>query len=95
MVTFLKQVVNFLLLSTLLLSFIILVPPYFINKKANFKLDKNDEMIVVGHSHPECAYNDSLIPSLKNLANSGESYFYTLQKLKKIVPANPQIKTIH
>lgn len=38
----------------------------------------------MGNSHPECAFNDSIIYSFANYAQSGESYFYTYSKLKKI-----------
>lgn len=51
-------------------------------------------MVILGHSHPECAYNDSLISNCKNLAQSGEAYLYTYLKIKKIISENKQIKTI-
>jgi hypothetical protein len=51
-------------------------------------------MLVIGHSHPECAFNDSLIDGLCNCSNSGEAYFYTFLKTKKIIEQNPQIKTV-
>lgn len=63
---------------------------------ANFKLnDKNsDSILIVGHSHPECAYNDSLIMNTVNFAESGESYFYTYVKVKKLIEQNPEIQTV-
>jgi hypothetical protein len=59
-----------------------------------FKLNKNISTIVLGHSHPECAFNDSLIDNFKNLGNSAEPYFYTYFKIKEILKYNPQIKNV-
>ena len=62
--------------------------------KSDFKLNKNIEHVIVGHSHSECAFNDEYIPHFKNLSSSGESYFYTLQKVKQLVSDNEKIKTV-
>ncbi|REE81990.1 hypothetical protein BX611_1533 [Lutibacter oceani] len=66
----------------------------YIGEKASFKLPKNVKNVVFGHSHPEVAFNDSLIANFKNLAQSGESYFYTYLKAKLVLNQNPQIKNI-
>lgn len=50
--------------------------------------------IFLGHSQPECAIDDKLITNGKNLSQGGESYFYTYQKLKKILKDNPQLKMV-
>jgi hypothetical protein len=65
-----------------------------INKNAKFKLLSNPKNIIAGHSHPECAFNDSIIVGFKNIAQSGESYYYTYFKLKKYLDQNPSIETI-
>ncbi len=65
-----------------------------ISKNANFQLLSTTENVLFGHSHSECAFNDSLITNFKNLSNSGESYFYILPKVKNIVSQNPQIKNV-
>ncbi|WP_430811116.1 MULTISPECIES: hypothetical protein [unclassified Carboxylicivirga] len=65
-----------------------------INSKANFVLPGKPTHIVVGHSHPECAFNDSLINNFRNLGESGEAYFYTYFKTKKVLEQNPEIKTV-
>jgi hypothetical protein len=52
------------------------------------------DKIIIGHSHPECAINDSLIEGLQNFSRSGESYFYTYYKLRPLLAQNPQIKTV-
>jgi hypothetical protein len=61
---------------------------------SNYFRLKNEELIVLGDSHPECAFNDSLINNCSNIANSGESYFYTYLKARKIIENNKQIKTV-
>lgn len=74
---------------TLLIIFLII---YLSNRKfSNFRIDKNYKTIVVGHSHSECAFNDRLIPNLVNFSESGESYFYTYFKVKKLIDQNSHI----
>ena len=48
----------------------------------------------MGHSHPECAFNDSLILGLSNFGFSAESYYYTYLKTRKIIANNKQIKVV-
>lgn len=91
---FIKLTFLFLALLFTALLLIIAVPEYFVDKNAIFKLPTNTSHIVLGHSHPECAYNDSLISNFRNLAESGESYFYTYLKAKKILEHNPSIETV-
>lgn len=50
--------------------------------------------IILGDSHPESAFNDSLIDGFKNIAQGGEAYFYTYYKIKKIINSNSNIKTV-
>lgn len=66
----------------------------YLKNKANLKLKSQTNLLVLGHSHPECAFNDSLINNLKNLSQSGESYFYTFQKLKEVLDQNKAISTV-
>lgn len=94
MKTILKKVGVFLGLSITLVVFLILLSNYTVRKHSNFKISKDISYAFFGHSHSECAYNDALITNSKNLSSSGESYFYTFQKVKKTLSDNPQIKTI-
>lgn len=66
----------------------------YISEKIDFKLNTTIKSVVFGHSQPETAFNDSLIDNFQNLAESGESYFYTYIKLKHILNHNPQIETV-
>jgi len=94
MTKFLRNTITFFIIFYGSLLGILLTSNYFINKNANFKLGNDIDKIMLGNSQPECAYNDSLIFNFKNLAKSAETYFYTYQKLKKVVEQNPQIKTV-
>ena len=67
---------------------------FYLNRKGTFALRKASHRILVGHSHAECGVNDSLIKDLTNCAKSGESYFYTYQKVKKLIEHNPQLQTV-
>ena len=73
---------------------LIITTNLIVNKKANFKLNKKSERIIFGHSQTQCAFNDALISNFKNLSQGGESYFYTYQKIKKVLQQNPQINTV-
>jgi hypothetical protein len=83
---------SFSLLSVFLL--VIIISNKVIDSKNIFKLTNNINYLILGHSHPECDFNDSLIDNTKNLAQSGELYFYTYLKTRKILADNKQIKAI-
>ena len=86
---------SFFILLFLGLIVLITISTSFIEKKyASFIFKSNPKYIVVGHSHPECAFNDSLIPNLKNIAESGESYFYNYAKIKPVIIQNPSINVV-
>lgn len=50
--------------------------------------------IFCGHSHMQLAINDSIVTGSINYGEEGETYFYTLQKLEALLPANPQVSTV-
>ena len=50
--------------------------------------------MVVGHSHPECAYNDLIIQDMVNIAQSREPYFYSYLKIRKVLEQNQNIQTV-
>lgn len=58
---------------------------------SNVIINKHKHILVVGHSHSECAFNNSLITDLKNYSRSGEAYFYTYSKVKLLLNQNPSI----
>jgi len=63
-------------------------------KTTSFSISTEVKYVVLGHSHPECAYNDSLIQNFRNLAISGEAYFYTYTKLKKLIEQNKGVELV-
>ena len=91
---FIIRIVVFSLLTFMVLSVIVILSNILINNDSNFSIDKKIKYIVLGHSHPEGAFNDSLISNTKNFARGGEHYFYTYLKAKKIIESNPHIKVI-
>jgi len=66
----------------------------YLANKASFNIDESIKYIVLGHSHSECALNDSLINNFKNFSASGESYFYTFNKAKKLLKQNKNLDVI-
>jgi len=91
---FLKNIITFFICFYGLLIMLLLSSNFLINRNADFRLEAHIDKIILGNSQPECAYNDSLISNFKNLAKSAETYFYSYQKLKKILEQNPQITSI-
>lgn len=54
----------------------------------------NSKYIIVGHSHAELTFNDSIIKETHNFASSGEAYYYTFAKLSKILPESTNTKIV-
>ena len=94
MKSFLIKILVFACVFLVIVSIYILFINYSLNHHNYFKINSSTENVILGNSHPECALNDSLIPSFQNFAQGGEAYFYTLIKLKKISENNPQVKTV-
>lgn len=95
MIKFLKHIILFLSLFFLIILIIIISSNKYINSKnVFFKIDNKKTHLILGHSHPEGAFDDNLIKRGKNLASSGELHFYTHLKIKKILKENSHIKNI-
>ncbi len=91
---FLKQIIFYSsLLIVILIGFEIITSNILISN-SDFKITSNPKYIIVGNSHAEMAYNDSLISDVKNLSESGEAYFYTYYKVEKILKHNSSISTV-
>jgi hypothetical protein len=65
-----------------------------INKRSGFAIPHQKEYVILGHSHPAYAFNDSLIDNFWNGAQSMEGYFCIYYKTRKLLEANKQIKAI-
>lgn len=73
----------------------ILISLFAVNRYfANFRIANNKKVLIIGNSHPECAFNDAIIPAIANFSESGEAYFYTYFKLKQLLDQNPQIDKV-
>ncbi len=94
MASFIKKILVFLLLTIVSVVLVMSFINHRLGDKITFKLDSNITSVVFGHSHPETAFNDSLIVNFKNMAQSGESYFYTHIKVRNVLAQNPQIENV-
>ena len=65
-----------------------------ISDKVSFKSKSVATYAIFGHSHPETAFNDSIISNFENFARSGDSYYYIYPKLKRIIEDNENIKVV-
>lgn len=91
---FLKKISAFLFLTTLAITLIVMGSNFLIKTQSNFKVNKDINKLILGHSHSQCSVNDSILKNSINLSASGESYFYNYQKLKKVIAGNKQIETV-
>lgn len=91
---FRRNIFSFLLIC--LFSFLVffITSSFFAYKSIRFKTNSNDRFVVIGHSHPECAYNDLIIQDMVNLAQSREPYFYSYLKIRKVLEQNQNIQTV-
>jgi len=91
---FLKTIFKFAGLVFLILFILSILTLSIEKTDDNFTIEKNIKYLVLGHSQPECAFNDSLISNFKNISQSAEPYFYTYIKLRKLIEINENIDTI-
>lgn len=63
-------------------------------KRLILEVGKDKKKLVLGHSYPECAYNDQFIEATVNVARSRESYFFTYLKVKALLTKNSNIESI-
>ena len=94
MFKFIKRTFLFIALTIGLLVLIDFSTASIERQYADFKIESQPKYIVVGHSYPECAYNDSLITDFVNFSDSGDSYFYTYLKTKELIKQNPSIEIV-
>ena len=88
MTAFIKKIIfTGLVFAIGLIAFVFLVH-YAVRFGSDFSLEEETQFVFLGDSHPECAFNDQLISNGRNLAKSGESYFYTYQKVKELLADN-------
>jgi hypothetical protein len=91
---FISKTLLFLSIAMLSVVIVVLAINAVMRFKSNFEIDKSVTRLILGHSHPECAYNDYLIHDTDNFAQSGESYFYTNIKTQELIKSNPHVKEV-
>lgn len=91
---FIINFIKFILGALFIVISVVVLSVTVIKKNAIYKIPSQPKYIVVGHSHPECAFNDSLISNFKNISLSGESYFHIYQEIQPILNQNPSIKVV-
>lgn len=91
---FLYRLALFFLLFTIVLLGLDFGIRFKVSNDRYFKLDTNIHYLFLGHSHSECAYNDTVIDNSLNLSNSGEPYLYTFIKLKKLLASQHNLKAV-
>ena len=91
MKAFFKKTCTFL---SLFIFFVVVLPFVIVRNYSNFKINPEKTIIVVGHSHSACAYNDAILDSVLNISANAEGYIYNYLKIKKIIEQNKQIRTV-
>jgi hypothetical protein len=90
----LKTVLFFILIFISIFFGINFIIEKIISQNTKFDRVKNPSYLVLGHSHPHYAFNESLISGMLNMAEAGETYIYTYIKLKQILTYNKSIKFV-
>ena len=85
---FLKKSAATFLLFIAGLIVLIIITHAIVRYNTNFVLNGHKQNIIIGHSHPETAFDDSLINNTRNLSKSGEGYFYNYLKIKEVLSEN-------
>lgn len=91
---FLSKLLLFLLPVAVVFVVAFFLTRQLLNSQSDYSLPQHIQAVFVGHSQPEAAFNDSLIPGTRNLCNGGEAYLYTAKKLELVLNHNPQLKTV-
>ncbi len=64
------------------------------NKPGIYLLPSDKAVLVIGESHTAYGVNDTLLDLAANLSQPGDAYLYTYAKLRKVLPLNPNIRTV-
>jgi hypothetical protein len=85
----------FLFFTTSIILFILnFTSDKLIRNNFFYKINKDANILILGHSHLEYDLNDSLINNSVNFSQGGDSYFYIYFKFKKIIESNTRINTL-
>jgi hypothetical protein len=91
---FIRNLILFTITCLITFAVLLTIEKTILDNMGRFKLPTDVKYIFLGHSHPQMDYDDKLIDSSINLASSGEAYFYTYIKLKKVLESNNDKKIV-
>ncbi|MCA0932982.1 hypothetical protein LCM02_11010 [Lutimonas saemankumensis] len=91
---FFRKLGFFSIILVLLIATSTIVNRYILCSSKKFVLDSNITLLIVGDSHTKYAFNDEIMENSINLSQDADSYFYSLQKIRRIIQSNDQINTI-
>ncbi len=83
-----------ILLGFLTCFFTLNIVKHILNKNVSFEIAPSIKYGVFGHSHSETSLNDSIIDNFQNFSKSGESYYYTYHRIKKIIESNSKLEVV-
>ena len=84
----------FLFFTTFIILFILDFTSDKLIRNIFYKINKDANILILGHSHLQYALNDSLINNSVNFSQAGDSYFYIYFKFKKIIESNTHVNTL-
>lgn len=91
---FITEIALFVLVTAVTFGGVVYLVNHLLIVEGFYELEEEHTTLVLGDSHPECAIDDREFKSVRNYSQSGESYFYTYQKVRKWLPNNEHVKTI-
>lgn len=92
-----KIIINstlFGLISTIAITLLVLLTSQYAINSFNARIDSSKNILILGNSHPECALDDTILPNVRNLAQSGSAYYYDYVKAKELFQKNDHIDTL-
>lgn len=95
MKTILLKLLLFIVIIVTLITVMVLLSDYLINKRKDKVLELSPDRYIVfaGNSTVECAVEDKLIDHSINVAQAGEAYLYSFAKIKALLDQNTHIRT--
>jgi len=83
-----------LIIASLMLLLSFVATSSFVKKGKYYSVPHDIHSVILGHSHPACAFNDKIIHGFYNLSQFTEGYPYSYFKAKVILENNSHIKNV-
>ncbi len=91
---FIKNSIKIFGITVVTVVSLVLITHFVARHFFDFTIDQNKNMLVVGSSHLEYAFDDDIVPQAFNVSQSGSGYFYSYLKVREIANRNKQIDTV-